>query len=951
MDKIVIKGACEHNLKNIDLELPRDKFIVISGVSGSGKSSLAFDTIFAEGQRRYVESLSAYARQFLGKMKKPSVDYIEGLSPAISIEQKTTMKNPRSTVGTVTEIYDYYRLLFARIGTPHCPKCGNVIKEQSVDHIIDSILRLDEGSRISVLAPVVRGKKGEHQKVLDDARKSGFVRARIDDELYSLEDDIKLDKKFKHSISIIVDRIIVNEDSRHRISEAVETGLDIADGLLQIIIHNSENSKDEERLFSQKASCHSCGISIPEMQPRLFSFNNPFGACPECSGIGIKQSFDIDLIIPDRTLSFNEGCILTNNPSSSWNRAWFEALARFYDFSLDEPFCNLPQKIQDIIINGSDDEIDVRYINKKKNSSFEYTKNFTKKFPGILEDLDRRYYESSSSYIRKWLEKFMKKRVCSACGGNRLREEALAVKISNKNISDLTKFSIKKSIDFFDGLKLSKVEEKICEQILKEIKSRLFFLNNVGLEYLTLHRSAATLSGGEAQRIRLATQIGSQLVGVLYILDEPSIGLHQKDNERLLEALKHLRDLGNTLVVVEHDYQTLVDCDYLVDLGVGAGEYGGSVIACGTPKEVMKVKDSLTGQFLSGAISIDSHRDRRKGNNKFIEIFGAKENNLKNIDVKIPLGKFNVITGISGSGKSTLLESILYPAIHNKINRSVLDVGEYDRLEGIEHIDKIINIDQSPIGRTPRSCPATYIKVFTHIRELYSMLPESKSRGYKPGRFSFNVSGGRCENCGGDGQIKIEMHFLPDVHIMCDECKGKRYNKETLDIRYKGKNIHDVLEMSVSEALIFFEKHPQIVHKLKTIEDVGLGYIKLGQSALTLSGGEAQRVKLASELIKKNTGNTLYIIDEPTTGLHFVDVKKLLEVLQLLVDNGNTVILIEHNLDVIKQADYVIDLGPDGGENGGTIVAEGTPEELSKCKKSYTGQFLREIFEGDSHKK
>ena len=937
MDKIIIKGAREHNLKNIDLVLPRDKLIVISGLSGSGKSSLAFDTIFAEGQRRYVESLSSYARQFLGRLDKPDLDYIEGLSPAISIEQKTTHRNPRSTVGTVTEIYDYLRLLFARIGKPHCPKCGKEIKEQSVDQIIDTILTYPEGARIMLLAPIIRSKKGEHQKIIDDSRKAGFARVRIDGLTVSLEDEIKLEKNKKHTIEIIVDRIKIGSDIRKRLAESVETCLDIADG--QIIVVDKTEEKETTEYFSIKNSCADCGISIPELQPRLFSFNNPEGACPVCSGLGMTLEFDKELVIPDMSLSFNDGAVKTHNPEANWHRSWFEALASHYKFSLDTPFNELPEDIIDIILFGTKDKIDVKYTNKTNTGKFEYSSDFN----GILSELKRRYLESSSNYIKEWLEGFMSQNECTECGGKRLRPESLGVKIAGKNIYETTIMSVHDAADFFNDLELTETEKKISSQIMKEINSRLSFMQSVGLDYLNLERKASTLSGGEAQRIRLATQIGSSLVGVLYILDEPTIGLHQRDNQRLISTLEHLRDIGNTLIVVEHDEQTLKTADYIVDLGPGAGVHGGWVTAQGTYEEVTGNSNSLTGQYLSGKISIEVPEKRRKGNGKFIKVSGASEHNLKNISVSFPLGKFSVITGVSGSGKSTLMGDILYPALNNEVNRSNKKCGKFESITGTEHIDKIINIDQSPIGRTPRSNPATYVGLFTPIRELFASLPEAKARGYKPGRFSFNVKGGRCENCQGDGTKKIEMHFLSDVYVTCDVCGGRRYNRDTLDIRFKGKNIFEVLEMTVEEGLEFFQNVPKIRNKLKTLSEVGLEYIKLGQSALTLSGGEAQRVKLALELSKRNTGKTFYILDEPTTGLHFADVKKLLEVLQMLVDKGNTIILIEHNLDVIKQADYIVDLGPEGGINGGEIIAEGTPEEVAENKKSYTGFYLKEV--------
>jgi len=939
MNKLIIKGAREHNLKNIDLELPRDKLIVISGLSGSGKSSLAFDTIFAEGQRRYVESLSAYARQFLGRMDKPDLDYIEGLSPAISIEQKTTHRNPRSTVGTVTEIYDYYRLLYARIGIPHCPSCGREIMEQSVDQIVDTIMAFPKGSRVQLLAPVIRGKKGEHHKIIDDARKAGFVRARIDGLLVNLEDDIKLDKQKKHTIEIVVDRLVIGPDIRSRLAESVETALDSAEGIMQVL--KSTEQGEEELFFSRQSACPECGISIPELQPRLFSFNNPFGACPECTGLGIRMEFDPDLIIPDKSLSFNEGGCIPYNPESAWNRSRFESLARHLHFSLDTPFAELPKKVMDAILYGTDDAIDVVYENREKTGKFEYKS----RFPGILEDLKRRYRESQSQGIKDWLEKFMSQKTCEVCGGRRLKPEALAVTVGGRNINELSSLSVADSLQFFETIHFTDTERTIAKQILKEIKARLGFMKNVGLDYLTLERKAATLSGGEAQRIRLATQIGSSLVGVLYILDEPSIGLHQRDNQRLIDTLLYLRDIGNTLIVVEHDEQTLRTADYIVDLGPGAGVHGGRVIAQGTPQEVMAIPESLTGQYLSGTLFMEIPKERRRGNGNYILLKNATEHNLKGIDVRIPLGSFTCITGVSGSGKSTLLSDVLYPAISNRVSKTSYAEGAYERIEGVEHIDKVINIDQSPIGRTPRSNPATYVGVFSGIRDLFASLPDAKARGYKPGRFSFNVKGGRCENCQGDGTIKIEMNFLPDVYITCDVCHGKRFNKETLEVRYKGKNIADVLDMTIEEAAEFFAFIPHVARKLDTLLSVGLGYIKLGQSALTLSGGEAQRVKLALELSKRSTGKTLYILDEPTTGLHFADVKQLMEVIQRLVDGGNTVVMIEHNLDVILQADYIIDLGPEGGDRGGSIVTTGTPEEVAACERSYTGYYIKEQLE------
>jgi excinuclease ABC subunit A len=956
MDKLIIKGAREHNLKNIDLELPRDKLIVISGLSGSGKSSLAFDTIFAEGQRRYVESLSAYARQFLGRMDKPDLDYIEGLSPAISIEQKTTHRNPRSTVGTVTEIYDYYRLLYARIGIPHCPVCGREIREQPVDSIIDTILGMEEGTRIQLLAPVVRAKKGEHQKIIEDARKAGFARARIDGVPVSLDEDapggaIKLDKQKKHIIEIIVDRLVIGPDIRSRLAESVETALQAADGLMMVVAQRANAQKaggrDEagsaegftEHFFSQKNACPDCGISIPELQPRLFSFNNPFGACPSCSGLGAKLEFDPDLVIPDRSLSFNEGGCVPYNPDSAWHRSRFDSLARYYKFSLDTPFKDLPKKILDTILYGSKDEIRVRYENRDRTGKFEYQS----RFPGVLEDLKRRYLETQSPGIKEWLEKFMSQKPCEDCGGRRLKPEVLGVTVGGRNIWELSSLSVTDSLTFFETVKFNKTEKKIAGQILKEINARLGFMKNVGLDYLTLERKSATLSGGEAQRIRLATQIGSSLVGVLYILDEPSIGLHQRDNQRLIDTLLYLRDLGNTLIVVEHDEQTLRTADHIVDLGPGAGIHGGRVVAQGTPREVMRVKESLTGRYLAGTLTMEIPKERRAGNGHAVRLRGVSEHNLKNIDADIPLGIFTCITGVSGSGKSTLLSDVLYPALANRVYGSGRAEGACRELLGAEYIDKVIDIDQSPIGRTPRSNPATYVGVFSGIRDLFASLPDAKARGYKPGRFSFNVRGGRCENCSGDGTIRIEMNFLPDVYITCDVCRGKRFNKETLEIRYKGKNIADVLDMTIEEAAAFFAYIPHIARKMETLLSVGLGYVKLGQSALTLSGGEAQRVKLALELSKRSTGKTLYMLDEPTTGLHFADVKQLMEVIQRLVDQGNTVVMIEHNLDVLLQADHLIDLGPEGGDRGGEVVITGTPEAVSAYPKSYTGTYLKEI--------
>lgn len=949
MKKIIIKSAAENNLKNIDLELPRDKMIVISGVSGSGKSSLAFDTIFAEGQRRYMESLSSYARQFLGRLDKPDVESIEGLSPVISIEQKTVQKNPRSTVGTITEIYDYFRLLYARIGKPYCPRCNIEVKEQSIDQILDTIFVLPEGTKCMILAPMVKGKKGSHKKLLEDISASGFSRVRINGEILMLEgeEEISLDKNIKHTIEIVVDRIKIKPDSEKRISDSVETAIEVSEGKVIVAeMGNGPNEIKTEHFFSEKNSCPQCGFSIPELQPRLFSFNSPIGACPECSGLGMRMEFDHSLIIPDKRLSFNEHGILPYKPDGAWNKSRFGALSKFYNFSLDTPIQDLDPKIINIIFKGSDDLIEFVYENREKTGTFKKKESFA----GIIHDLNRRYRETGSGYIRDWLEGFMASGVCPECEGLRLREEARHVFIGGKNISELTALPINEAYKFFTSLKLEENDIEIAKQILKEIESRLGFLINVGLNYLTLDRSAGTLSGGEAQRIRLATQIGSSLMGVLYILDEPSIGLHQRDNERLIKTLRHLRDLGNTLIIVEHDEQTLLESDYIVDIGPGAGVHGGHVVAQGTPEEVMKSDISPTGLFLSGRERIDVPSTRRKGTGKFIEIKGAKEHNLKNIDISIPLGTLTVITGVSGSGKSTLLTDILYPSMVKSLNvKSQVISGKCDEILGTEHIDKVICIDQGPIGRTPRSNPATYVGLFTPIRDLFAALPESKARGYKPGRFSFNVKGGRCENCQGGGTKKIEMHFLSDVFVTCDVCKGKQFNRETLSVRYKGKNIHDVLAMTINEGLDFFAAIPAARKKLQTLVSVGLGYMKLGQSAVTLSGGEAQRVKLANELSKPDTGQTFYIIDEPTTGLHFRDVKQLLKVLQQLVDKNNTVCLIEHNLDVIKVADHLIDLGPEGGDKGGELIAAGTPEDITKVPKSHTGRFLLPVLTSDKN--
>lgn len=936
-DILKIRGAREHNLKNIDLDIPRNKLVVISGLSGSGKSSLAFDTIFAEGQRRYVESLSAYARQFLGRMDKPDLDLIEGLSPAISIEQKTTHRNPRSTVGTVTEIYDYYRLLFARIGKAHCPNCGKEIKEQTVDQIIDTVMSWQEGEKIQILSPVVRGKKGEHAKILEDAIKDSFLRARIDGIIIELDQTIKLDKQKKHSIELVIDRIVLSKEVRKRLADSIETALAISSGLLVVL------REAEEVFFSQKNACPDCGISMPELQPRLFSFNNPFGACPECTGLGEKMEYDFDLIVPDTSKSFNEHAFLPYNPESAWNYCRFEAIAHSQGFSLDTPVSKLTKKQLDALMNGTKESIKYKYIRADGSGQSTYNQPWD----GMYSDLKRRYNETYSDAQRLNLEKYMAHRVCESCKGRRLNPQALAVLVNGKNIYEISELSVLDSIRFFDTIKLTETEKQIASQIEKEIKNRLSFLKNVGLDYLTLERQAGTLSGGEAQRIRLATQIGSSLVGVLYILDEPSIGLHQRDNQRLIDTLLYLRDLGNTLIVVEHDEQTLRTADWLVDLGPGAGVHGGHVVASAPPEIVSTVEESLTGQYLAGKLTMDVPTERRKGNGHRVEIRGASEHNLKNISVSIPLGTFTCVTGVSGSGKSTLVSDVFYPAVSNALMRSIKtlnpkSVGSHKEILGLEHIDKVINIDQGPIGRTPRSNPATYVGVFNGIRDLYASLPEAKMRGYKPGRFSFNVKGGRCEHCQGAGTITIEMNFLSDVYINCEVCQGKRFNQETLEVRYKGKNIYDVLNMTIEEATDFFIHIPHIAKKMDTLMSVGLGYIKLGQSALTLSGGEAQRVKLANELSKRSTGKTLYILDEPTTGLHFADVKQLMEVIQRLVDTGNTVVMIEHNLDVILQADHIIDLGPEGGFRGGEVIVVGKPEEVANCKKSHTGFFIKE---------
>lgn len=937
--QIIIKGAKEHNLQNIDLAIPRDEFIVITGLSGSGKSSLAFDTIYAEGQRRYVESLSAYARQFLGQMKKPEMEYIEGLSPAISIDQKTTKENPRSTVGTITEIYDYLRLLFARIGTPHCPKCGKEISHQTLGQIGDSIIEEGEGKKIHILAPVVRDKKGQHKDVLDDLRNKGFVRARVDGEVRDLEEDIDLPKTYRHSIEVVVDRLKIRKDVdfKRRLVDSLETASEFADGLINVLF--SDDGRDYEKKYSEHFACVDCGINFEELTPRMFSFNAPQGACPECNGIGVKMEIDPDLIIPNKNLTLNEGAVTPwakSNKKENYYHQMLEAVSKHFNFSMDTPFNELTNEQQDIILYGCDDKIPFSF--KRRNKSYQVNRQFE----GVIPRMERLYIETKSNYSRKYISKFMSDRKCHVCHGKRLRPEVLAVTVGGKSIADVVEMSIKDSYQFFLNLELTDREQFIAKEVLKEIRQRLKFLVDVGLDYLSMARSSGTLSGGEAQRIRLATQIGSGLVGVLYILDEPSIGLHQRDNVKLIETLKRLKNLGNTLIVVEHDEETILSADYVVDIGPGAGEHGGKVVACGTPEEIMESHESVTGQYISRRETIPIPQTRRSGNDESLIIRGARQNNLKNIDVEIPLGKFTCVTGVSGSGKSSLINEILYKGLSGKLNNKFTFAGDYDKIEGVSNIDKIIAIDQKPIGRTPRSNPATYTGVFTDIRDLFAETPEAKARGYKPGRFSFNVKGGRCEACSGDGIVQIEMHFLADVFVLCEVCGGKRYNEETLDIRYKGKNIYEVLEMTVEEALDFFEHIPKIHKKLKTLLDVGLGYMKIGQPATTLSGGEAQRIKLAKELSRSNTGNTLYILDEPTTGLHFADIKRLLSVLARLTDAGNSVVVIEHNLDVIKTADYIIDLGPEGGDGGGKVIATGTPEEIAKSG-TYTGEFLQKI--------
>ena len=937
-ENIIVKGARANNLKNIDVTIPRDKLVVVTGVSGSGKSSLAFDTIYAEGQRRYVESLSSYARMFLGQMDKPDVDYIEGLSPAISIDQKTTSKNPRSTVGTVTEIYDYLRLLWARAGTPHCPNCGREIRQQTIDQIIDQVLALPEGTRIQVMAPVIRGKKGEHAKVFEDAKRSGYVRARVDGSLYELDEEIKLEKNKKHSIEIIVDRLIIRPDIRQRLTDSVETAAKLSGGL--VIVNLLREEKDLS--FSQNYACEDCGISMEELTPRMFSFNNPFGACPTCTGLGNQLKADPAIIVPDGSKSILEGAIC----ASGWNnvrgdgisRMYFDALSKKYKFSLTEPWDSLSREAKDIILYGTKGELLELHYDQPRGKGV-----LKQAFEGICNNIERRYKETQSDASRKELEELMSECPCPECGGRRLRKESLAVTVGGKNIYEFTTLSVEDALVWLDGLTLTEQQLLIADRILKEIRSRLGFLKSVGLGYLTLARSAGTLSGGESQRIRLATQIGSSLMGVLYILDEPSIGLHQRDNDKLLATLQNLRDLGNSLIVVEHDEDTMRAADYLIDIGPGAGVHGGQVVAAGTPAEVMANPDSLTGQYLSGKKKIEVPAARRAGNGKILKVVGASENNLRHIDVEFPLGTFTVVTGVSGSGKSSLVNEVLFKRLGAELMRMKVRPGKCDRIEGIEQLDKVVNIDQSPIGRTPRSNPATYTGLFNDIRDLFASTQEAKSRGYGQGRFSFNVRGGRCEACSGDGLLKIEMHFLPDIFVPCEVCKGKRYNRETLEVRYKGKNIADVLDMTVDEGVEFFSALPKLKRRLQTLQDVGLGYVKLGQPSTELSGGEAQRVKLATELSKQATGKTIYILDEPTTGLHSDDVRKLLEVLQRLVDAGNTVVVIEHNLDVIKCADHLIDLGPEGGDGGGTIVVTGTPEEVAACPTSFTGQYLKRM--------
>ena len=934
---IKIRGAKEHNLKNIDVDIPRNELVVLTGLSGSGKSSLAFDTIYAEGQRRYMESLSSYARMFLGQMEKPDVEKIEGLSPAISIDQKSTNRNPRSTVGTVTEIYDYFRLLYARIGIPHCPNCGRPIARQTVDQMVDQILALPEGTKIQLLAPVVRGRKGEHAKVLERTKRSGYVRVRIDGNLYDLSEEIKLEKNIKHNIEIVVDRLVVKDGITARLTDSVENTLALAEGLLIVDVIGGE-----PMTFSQSFSCPDCGISVSEIEPRSFSFNNPFGACPDCFGLGYKMEFDVDLMIPDKELSINQGAIVVTGWQSctdkgSFTNAILQALCKSYNFSLDTPFEEYPESVKNIILHGTDGKtVDVYYEGQRGKGVYPVA------FEGLIKNVERRYRETGSETMKQEYESFMQFTPCKLCGGMRLKREALAVTVADKNIYEITSLSITGLQEFLNNLSLTKNEELIGGQILKEIRARVGFLVNVGLGYLSLSRTTGTLSGGEAQRIRLATQIGSGLVGVCYILDEPSIGLHQRDNDRLLAALKNLRDLGNTLIVVEHDEDTMREADYIVDIGPGAGSHGGEVVACGTAEEIMKIPESITGQYLSGALKIPVPAVRKKPTG-WITVQGAQENNLKNIDVDFPLGVMTVVTGVSGSGKSSLVNEILYKHLAKKLNRARTIPGKHKGIKGVEQLDKVIAIDQSPIGRTPRSNPATYTGVFDQIRDLFAATADAKAKGYSKGRFSFNVKGGRCEACSGDGIIKIEMHFLPDVYVPCEVCGGKRYNRETLDVKYKGKSIYDVLDMTVEEALPFFENVPSIRRKIETLNDVGLSYVKLGQPSTELSGGEAQRIKLATELSRRSTGKTIYILDEPTTGLHFADVQKLVEILQKLTEGGNTVVVIEHNLDVIKTADYIIDIGPEGGDGGGTVIAKGTPEEVAANPASYTGKYIKKM--------
>ena len=938
---IKIRGAREHNLKNIDVDIPRNELVVLTGMSGSGKSSLAFDTIYAEGQRRYMESLSSYARQFLGQMEKPNVERIDGLSPAISIDQKSTNRNPRSTVGTVTEIYDYFRLLYARIGIPHCPKCGREIAKQTVDQMVDQIMALPEGTKLQLLAPVVRGRKGQHEKVLERAKRSGYVRVRIDGSLYELTEEISLDKNIKHNIDIIVDRLVIKPGIERRLADSIENVLELADGLLVADVIGGE-----PMTFSQSFSCPDCGIGISEIEPRSFSFNNPFGACPECFGLGYKMEFDVDLMIPDKSLSINEGAIAVTGWQSctdkkSFTNAILQALCREYKFDLDTPFGGYPEKIQHILIYGTNGkEVEVHYAGQRGKGIYPVA------FEGLIKNVERKYKETFSDTMKQEYESYMRITPCKECKGMRLKKEALAVTVCDKNIYEVTSMSIHDLHGFLGEMTLTDQQQLIGKQILKEIRARVGFLVDVGLEYLSLSRATATLSGGEAQRIRLATQIGSGLVGVCYILDEPSIGLHQRDNDKLLATLKSLRDLGNTLIVVEHDEDTMLAADYIVDIGPGAGSHGGEVIACGTAEEIMQIPESITGKYLSGELRIPVPKERRKPAG-WLKVVGAQENNLKNIDVDIPLGVMTCVTGVSGSGKSSLVNEILYKHLARDLNRARCIPGKHKDILGMEQLDKVIDIDQSPIGRTPRSNPATYTGVFDQIRDLFATTADAKAKGYTKGRFSFNVKGGRCEACGGDGIIKIEMHFLPDVYVPCEVCGGKRYNRETLDVKYKGKSIFDVLDMTVEEALPFFENLPSIRNKIQTLYDVGLSYVKLGQPSTTLSGGEAQRIKLATELSKRSTGQTIYILDEPTTGLHFADVHKLVEILHRLADGGNTVVVIEHNLDVIKTADYIIDIGPEGGDRGGTVIAKGTPEEIVKCKGSYTGAYVKKMLEKD----